>query len=189
VAGLSSSLYFPYPHGTCDRFLVFLACNLPVGPNFGVGFNGQQAALRALSGNGDLSTSIWEVPGAGLPAYLPLAVSLPATCDAVAFVLPLFDVGSLGHDDLALGSGASMSQWIHGVGTGSLLFTNLGFPGQVFDSFGPPQTYIHSLGAFNGRAPHAFHFVTAIPGEPGGPTVLGDFSQSTPWAACFLEVK
>jgi len=188
---LDSELFLAYPNAIADRCLVFVACSLPSFPVAidTVLLGGLPGQVKALSSHAGVSCSIWEVVGAiQLPAFRRLMIEFAQPCDAVAYVLPLFD-SQLGHNDLALGDGVSMSVPVHGVGVGSLLFSHIAFPGQVFDSFAAPQVYIQSLGAFNGGPVKVFHFVTVTPGEPGGPTVLGAFSQPTPWCAAFLEVK
>jgi hypothetical protein len=190
ASGIDTQLFIPYPSGEANRFLVFVACSLPPAASIAsLTFNDKPGALRAISGLDNLSVSIWELPGATIPDYLPLLLVLVSAADAVVFVLPLFDFATVGQSDLALGEGDSFAHQVHGAGSRGLVFLNLGFPSQVFDSFAPPQTYIQSLGGYNGSPPRAFHFVTATPGEPGGPTIGGTFSQPTPWAAAFLEVK
>lgn len=188
VSGINSGLYLPWPQATCDRLLIFVSTNLPASGVAAVSLNGVPASARSIAAIGDLSCSIWEAPGLELPQFVNLSVGLADIADLVAYVLPVFG-SQVGHGDLAFGSSDSMSHQVNGATTRWMVFAQITFPGQVFDSFDPPQQFIQSLGAFNGRPPRVFHFVTATPGEPGGPTILGSFSESGPWCATFLEVK
>ncbi len=191
AARLDYSLFFPYPTGTCDRFLVFVVatCDLPEYVTLG----SNAAGIVALSGltSPKLTSSIWIVAGQPLPTFLPLSITLPDIADVVAFVLPLFGVTSgVAHSELEIGTGTEVKARIHGAtDPEALVFMNLGLPGQIIDIIPPGQTYIQSLGAYNGGPVRAFHYVTSMPTEPGGPTFLGALSQSTPWCAALAEIR
>jgi hypothetical protein len=187
VSVLDYSLYLP-GSGTPDRFIVGVALNRPAGAGIDeLYLNGDPGTVKALSGNGDLSCSFWDVPGEAMPGFMPLRIELVDYADVVAFALPVFGFSSYGHAAAALGTGTSIAETVHGAGTGSVVLMNLCFPSQVIDSFPGDQTFITAL--YSGIPPLVFHWITSMPGQSGGPSFFGSFSQSSPWAACFLELK